>query len=326
MKTKNAFVSIHTHTQFSLRDGAIKIPALVQRVKNLGMTACSITDHGNLRGIIDFYKECKKEGIRPLLGSEAYITIDPDDSENRIRDNYHMILIAQNETGLRNLTWLTNRAHLHNFYHKPRIWIGHLRERSEGLIATTACLGGVLAKGVAFGREVSPWDKETSSFNDPHRSGDKWLAKLSEYFPGRFYVEIQDHPNWEQEAFNAWAIRLARSMGLPLVLTSDAHYLRKEDRDLHDLVMAQQYSLTLAEHKEKKLSEELNCWIREPEEMYRAAEKLNVTDAFWNTREIADSCDVEIELGEYELPNFDITTCDDYQDFLKWKENGLENP
>ena len=140
------FCHLHVHSEYSILDGLNKIDKLCERVAELGMTSCALTDHGVMHGAIEFYKHAKKNGIKPLVGVEAYITEDPDDSEVKTKDNNHLVMIAMNEKGLENLIWMTNQANLHNFYYKPRIWEKHLETRAEGIVVTSACLGGVIAK------------------------------------------------------------------------------------------------------------------------------------------------------------------------------------
>lgn len=330
---KKDFIPLHVHTEYSLQDGLNKVDKLIERVKNLGMSGCAITDHGNLHGIIEFYKECKKAEIKPILGCEIYTTLDEDglEKEDMHRDNRHMILLVQNQTGLRNLTWLINNANLNNFYYKPRVYYENFRERSEGLIATTACMGGVAAKRTIFkpnSEEInlsgSLYDEEKDEFLDYFGEGERWVQELIRpYFDGRLYLEIQDHEIKMQKAYNKWLIQKSKEWELPMVITSDAHYLKEEDRATHNLLMAQQMKLTLQEYEDKEEKNDYsggNFSIRDPEEMYRAAAAMDAEEAFWNTSKIADSCNIELTLGEYENPIFKIKDCDDYQDFLAWQE------
>ena len=331
---KKDFVPLHVHTEYSPQDGLSKIDKLVERVKNLGMPACAITDHGNLHGIIEFYKECKKAEIKPILGCEIYATIDEDhlEKENMHRDNRHMILLVQNQAGLKNLIWLINNANLNNFYYKPRVFYKNFEHRSEGLIATTACLGGIAAKRTTFlpgqDRKInlhgSIYDEEKDEFLDEFGVGERWVQELIRpYFKDRLYLEVQDHNMAIQKAYNRWLIERAEEWDLPLVITSDAHYLREEDKVTHNLLMAQQMKLTLQEYEEKEEKSDYsggNFSIRDPEEMYKAAAKMGAEEAFWNTSKISDSCTIELALGEYENPTFEIKDCDDYQDFLAWQE------
>ena len=323
---KFQFAHLHVHTEYSVLDGLNKIQPLVERVKALGMSTCAITDHGTLSGVIEFYKAMKKADLKPIIGMEAYITRDKDDLENtqKTRDNRHLVLLVMNSIGLKNLIWLNNRAYLHNFYYNPRIWVEHLKDHSDGLIATSACLAGVVAKRAivketGVEQQGGVWDPDTQSFDDPYHTGRDYIKELREYFPDRFYLEVQDHPNWEQKAYNRWIKQQATLLELPMVITTDAHYPRAEDKEVHDLLMAQQFKMTLEEYQ-KKEQFELSNFIREPEDMYKTAADMGIEEAFWNTRDITEQCELDITLGKYQTPEFDITKCDDYKDFLKWQE------
>lgn len=318
------FCHLHVHTVYSILDGINKIKPLAKHVKASGMSACAITDHGVLHGVIDWWKAATDEGVKPIIGVEAYLTDDEDgieDNKDKTRDNYHCILLAQNEQGLRNLYWLINQANLRNFYYRPRISIQHLlRGRSDGIIATSSCLGGVVAKR-------GEYDSGNRTFSG--RDALQQLGLFSEVFQGRFYAEIQDNPQiWEQNAYNAWLIKEARAMNVPLVITSDAHWLSKADKDTHDLIMAQQLKCSVQEYKERGDEDGMSYgdghYIRPPEEMYQAALKYGAEDAFWNTIEIAKNVDLKITLGEYKPPLFNIKNEDDYGDFQKWRATRFE--
>jgi DNA polymerase-3 subunit alpha len=323
------FCHLHVHTEYSILDGINKVPDLCKYVKDQGMSACAITDHGVLYGVIEFYKNAKKNGINPLIGIEAYLTEDEDgieDNKHKTRDNFHCIMVAQNEVGLRNLFWLTNRANESNFYYRPRISIKHLEAgRAEGIVATSSCLGGIASKLGRYNKQSA----DDGTFDDPDRVVVHQLARFASIFPNRFYAEVQDNPEfWEQKAYNRWLVQNATDMGIPLVITSDAHFLTKDDKETHNLIMAQQLKMTLEEYKNASDEDGLvygnGHYIRSPEEMYQAALKYKCEEAFWNTIEIAKGCDVDITLGEYENPMFDITREDDYQEFQTWKATEYE--
>jgi DNA polymerase-3 subunit alpha len=322
---KKDFTHLHVHTEFSILDGVNKIKPLIERVKGLGMPACAITDHGVLHGVIDFYKECRKQEVKPIIGCEAYITDDRDDKEKgtRTRDNRHMILLCQNETGLHNLIWMINRANLHNFYYKPRICWDHLITRNEGLIATSACLAGVVAKPANPEKGIRGMvrNPEAQTYTDPQKEGRTRAFMLKEIFGDRFYLEIQAHDMWEQKAYNKWAIELAKKDDHQLVITSDAHYLREADKEVHELLMAQQLKMTREEYLAQDMMryEGGKFWIREQDEMYREAAAMHAESAFWNTIEIMERCDLEITLGEYQTPHYDVTKAPDYEDFKLWR-------
>ena len=338
------FCHLHVHSEYSILDGLNKIDRLCQRIQELGMSSCALTDHGVMHGSIEFYKHAKKYGINPLVGVEAYITEDPDDSEEKTKDNHHMILIAMNEKGFENLIWMTNQANLHNFYYKPRIWQKHFETRAEGIVATTACLGGVIAKKgfpkkpMRKGLSQEEYDLAMQCYvteklkpYDYKNLAVKRLKTLHEMFDGRLYLEIQDNVMLAQKKFNDWAIETSKTENIPLVITADAHFLTKEDKRAHNLIMAQQFKKTLDEYE----GDEDGCnktdvygdgvYVRSPEEMLEAARKIGSEESFYNTLEIPKMCDLNITLGEYQMPYFDITTEPDYKEFTQWRKGHAQN-
>jgi len=335
------FCHLHVHSEYSILDGLNKIDRLCQRIQELGMSSCALTDHGVLHGSIEFYKKARKYGIKPLVGVEAYITEDPDDSEEKTKDNHHMILIAMNEKGFENLIWMTNQANLHNFYYKPRIWQKHFETRAEGIVATTACLGGVIAKKgfplkpTRKGKDAKIYDSLMQDYvteklkpYDNKSLAIKRLRTLHEMFDGRLYLEIQDNIMPAQKKFNDWAIETSKTENIPLIITADAHFLTKDDKRAHNLIMAQQFKKTLDEYE----GDEDGCnktdvygdgvYVRSPEEMLEAARKIGSEEAFYNTLEVPKMCNLDITLGEYQMPYFDITKEPDYNEFLQWTERG----
>lgn len=323
--TERNFVHLHTHTQYSVLDGIIKIDDLCKRVVALGQKACAITDHGVMYGVIEFYKAAKKYGIKPIIGCEVYITEDPDDSDQqKTRDNKHMVLLAMNNKGLSDLYWLVTNANIHNFYHKPRINIDILKERSSNLIATSACLGGVIAKSRRIKNDKilvsgAVYNEETHTFTDPDGTAEAWFLRLRNIFGDRFYFEIQDNGMWEQEAFNSWGLKKCIQYNIEPVITADAHYLTSRDSTTHTLIMAQQLKKTLTEYNEEgKMKYGPHFFIRETNDMYKAVSRIGAGAAAINTMEIADRCNVELTLGKYESPQFDITQEKDYEDFKEW--------
>jgi DNA polymerase-3 subunit alpha len=308
------YTPTHLHSHFSLLDGCIKIPELCDRLVELGLSACALTDHGVLFGIINFYTECKKRNIKPLLGMEAYLTEDPDDIENKTRDNYHLVLIASSNKGLENLIWLSSHAHLHNFYYKPRIYRPLLEQYSEGLIATSACLAGYPA------RHLIRWEKDINKvFLDNRKEYLKLISWFREVFNGNYYLEVQDHNFWEQTEYNKIIIDIARKENIPLVLTSDAHYLKQEDRYIHEMMMAMQFKQTLEEYRNgNNMKYGGTNYVLSSEEMAAAAKKWNISEALDNTLKIAEQCNVTIEMGNYHLPSYDYKAAEDYGEFQKW--------
>lgn len=310
------FAHLHVHSHFSLLDGINRVDKLALRAKELGMSSIALTDHGNEYGVLEFYKECKKQGVKPIIGIEAYTTNDLDNIEQKNRDNSHIVLLAADEEGLRNLFWLASNACLNNFYYKPRIWRGHFENHSKGIFATSACLGGVPSR-------TGVYDESNQSFTDPEGKVADVCKYFYQVFDGRWHLEIQDNPEWQQQAFNKWAVPFARANNIPLVITADAHYLTKEDSPTHKLMMAMQLKTTLAEYEannEMKYSD--GFYVRSPEEMLEAAKKYNAEDAFHNTLAIAKQCNVNIELGKYKMPTYNVREAHDYDDFLTYKQTG----
>lgn len=310
------FCHLHTHSIYSVLDGTIKFDELFPYLKELGMSSCALTDHGALGGVIEFIKAAKKHDIKPIIGIEAYLTDDEDgidDNQYKTQDNYHTVLLAQNEKGLENLYWLASNAESNNFYYRPRIDIRHFETRAEGLIATSACLGGIVAKQGRIGLKRTDYSvNEELAIRAAHR--------MKELFDGRFYLEIQDNDMKEQQILNAFLLKASKSEKIPLVITSDAHYLRAEDHETHALVMAQQLKSTLKEYKDDggQMKYGTGFYVRSPKEMFEGALRCGSEEAFWNTLEISKQCNVDIKLGEYKPPIFDIGKQDDYNEFKQW--------
>jgi DNA polymerase-3 subunit alpha len=319
---KNDFTHLHTHSVYSILDGENQLQTLVQKVKELGMKQIALTDHGTMMGILEFYKICKKHGIKPVLGVEAYITNDADGipKEERQRDNNHLVIVAQNDTGLRNLFWLVSRAQTENFYFKPRISKTNLTsKRVDGLIATSACLGNEINR-------VGVFDPNTKTYSNQRQMEEaaQWYSKT---FQGRYYLEIQDNDDkaGQQAAYNKVIQTIGKNNNIPMVITADAHYTDRKSSETHSMLMAMQFKKTLAEYMaagEMKYGPWF--YIRNPEEMFQAALKYDCEEAFWNTCSIGDMCNVDITTGIYKNPIFDIKSQDDYSEFLK-SELGEEN-
>lgn len=303
---------IRWHTEYSILDGAIRCKDLVQHVKNIGQTAIAITDHGNMHGVIDFYKACKEANIKPVIGIEAYCTDDLDDVVEKQRDNYHMVLLAKNYQGYQDLLWLISNANEHNFYYKPRISFKNLESRGQNLFATTACLGGPIAKTLMGDGQ---WNTYTEV------AGRKRISYLKDIFGSNLYLEIQDNGLPQQDPYNRWLVSEARKSGLPIIITTDAHFLTKEDFILHQLMMAMQYRKTLQEYLNETDSVYTNSnHIADTNTMLLSAQKYNAVDAIENSQFIASQCNVDIELGVLRPPVFNVTRAPDYAHFLKWKE------
>ena len=286
-----SYVHLHLHTEFSLLDGACRIKKLVSRVKELGQTAVAITDHGVMYGVIDFYRACKAEGIKPIIGCEVYVAprtrfdkVHEFDSEAR-----HLVLLCRNEQGYRNLSYMVSQAFLEGFYIKPRIDMDLLREHSEGLIACSACLAGELPRRLKAG---------------DYEGAKKYALEMRELFgEDGFYMELQDHGIAEQKQVNAGILRIHEETGIPIIATNDAHYIRKEDAEMQDILMCVQMGKTLDDPGRMRF-EGGEFYVKSEEEM--AALFPNYPDAVENTARIAELCNVEFEFGKYHLPHFQL--------------------
>lgn len=282
------FVHLHTHSHYSLLDGLSKIDDLLARIKELGMDAVAITDHGVLYGAVEFYKKARKAGIKPILGVEAYVAPRDRFSREPGERYNHLILLAENLTGWKNLIKLVTKAHLEGFYYKPRMDKEILLEYHQGLIATSACLGGEVNQALLF-----------KSFEDAK----KIALEYQEIFGnGNFFLEIGDHPNIpEAVKVRPEIIKLSQVTGIPLVATQDSHYLRPEDAEYHDILLAVQTGNRLSDDDRLTLKAD-DFSINSPEAM---AEKFkDIPEAVENTVKIAERCNTELELGKIILPDF----------------------
>lgn len=253
---------------------------------------------------------------------EAYITEDEDHKEkDKTRDNYHMVLLAKDFVGYQKLCKLISDAATCNFYYKPRIWERHLEQLSGHVIATTACLGGVTAKRAHY--PLDAYERARVCLDEDKRVRAA-LERYAAIFGKDFYIEIQDWPdeNKYQQTYNEFILKEGKELGLPFVITADAHYLTKDDTRLHDMLMAMQMNQTLDKYKDnEEMKYGPHFYVKSPEEMFESAKRWNCEEAYFNTGEIADQCNIEITLGEYKQPVFDISQEEDYKEFLSWKEN-----
>ena len=286
-----SFVHLHVHTEYSLLDGACRIDRMMNRVKELGQSAIAITDHGVMYGCIDFYKAAKAAGIKPIIGCEVYVTRRR--MEDRVHgidnDPYHLVLLCENRKGYENLCKLVSEAFTHGFYTKPRVDLELLEKYHEGLIATSACLAGGVAQYLM--EEDYPAAKE-------------YALKLADIFgPEHFYLEMQDHGIEEQIAVNQGVQRIARETGLPMVVTNDAHYLRKEDASMQDVLLCIQTGKTVDDTNRMKFQTE-EFYLKSEAELRQLFP--NNPDAFDNTAKIADMCNLEFTFHEYHLPAFPV--------------------
>ena len=311
------FVHLHIHSEFSLLDGANRIKDLPVRAKELGMKAMAITDHGVMYGTIDFYKACKKEGIKPIIGCEVYVAPRRRfDKEPGIDNHYnHLILLAKNNQGYKNLSKLVSLGFTEGYYYKPRIDLEILEKYHEGLICLSACLAGSVNQALLNGQnekaeEIALWHKKV--------------------FGEDYYIEIQNNGIKEQVLANQKLIQLARKLDIPLVATNDAHYLKREDAYNHEILLCIQTGKRMNDEDRMKFDTE-ELYVKSPEEMSEYFSAF--PEAIENTVKIADKCNVEFEFGHTILPNYDVPPeYPTHYDFLKKLcDNGLkkrygENP
>lgn len=285
------FVHLHMHTEYSLLDGANRIKELVPKIKELGMNAVAITDHGNMFGVIDMYKKCKAEGIKLIVGCETYVAPRSRfDKEGKVdTEPNHLILLAMNKKGYENLIKLSSMAYTEGFYYKPRIDIDILRKYSEGLICLSACLAGQVPRALVQG-DYEGAKKIVNDF-------------ISIFGKDRYYLEIQDNKLREQILVNQKMVQLSNELGVELVATNDCHYLTKEDYDFHEVLLCVQTKKTIDD--ESRMSFETNeFYVKSPEEMTNAF--INFPSAISNTVKIANMCNVDFEFGNTILPEFKI--------------------
>ena len=286
-----SFVHLHVHSEYSLLDGACRIGSMMDRVKELGQTAIAITDHGVMYGCIDFYKAAKAAGIKPIIGCEVYVA--RRGMEDRVHgidnDPYHLVLLCKDRKGYENLCLLVSEAFQHGFYGKPRVDLELLKKYHEGLIATSACLAGAVAQQL---------------LNEDYDAAKRHALALSDIFgPEHFYLELQDHGIPEQRPVNQGILRLARETGLPLVVTNDAHYLRKEDAKMQDVLLCIQTGKTVDDPDRMKFSTE-EFYLKSEDELRELFPGCE--EAFENTVRIAERCNLEFVFNEYHLPSFPV--------------------
>ncbi len=305
------FTHLHVHTEYSLLDGASKIKELVARTKELGMDSIAITDHGVMYGVIDFYRAAKEAGIRPIIGCEVYVApgsrFDRENNQGEERYN-HLVLLAENDTGYKNLMKIVSKGFTEGFYYKPRVDYEVLRRYHEGIIALSACLAGVVASKLVKGL---------------YEEAKKEALKLQDIFgKGNFFLELQDHGLAPQQTVNQGLLRMHEETGIELVATNDLHYIYETDVEAHDILLCIQTG--------KKVSDENRMrydggqyFLKSPEQMAELFPYAK--EALENTYKIAQRCHVEIEFGNYKLPKFDVPEGYDAEGYLrKLCAKGLE--
>jgi len=304
------FTHLHVHSEYSLLDGANRIKELPKRIKELGMNSVAITDHGVMYGAVEFYKACKKEGIKPIIGCEVYVAPRSRfDKEANIDNKYnHLILLAKNNNGYKNLTKLVSLGFTEGYYYKPRIDLELLEKYHEDLICMSACLAGSIPQEILKNNITKAIELV------------KYYKKL---FGEDFYLEIQHNGLKEQQIVNQKLIEISRELEVPLVATNDAHYLNKDDAYAHEILLCIQTGKRMSDLDRMKFETD-ELYIKSSEEMYNNFK--NIPEALENTLKIADKCNVEFEFGVTKLPNYEVPegykTHYDY--FAKLCYEGLE--
>lgn len=284
-----AFTHLHVHTEYSLLDGAARIKDLISHAKELGMDSIAITDHGAMFGVIEFYKECKKQGIKPIIGCEVYTAARKMTDKEPDKDKHqgHLILLAKNETGYKNLIKIVSAGYIKGYYYKPRIDKDVLRQHSEGIIALSACLAGRV---------------QHELLNGNYKGAKEEAAELLEIFGrGNFYIEIQDQGLEEEAMIKPQLIQISSELGVPMVATNDVHYVRKEDAKAHDVLLAIQTATSINDENRMRFPND-EFYLKSEKEMRDIF--ASVPEAVDNTQLVADACNVEFEFGNYHLPEF----------------------
>ncbi|HEX7180384.1 MAG TPA: DNA polymerase III subunit alpha, partial [Thermoanaerobaculia bacterium] len=303
------FVHLHLHSQFSLLDGANRLGDVIAAAKEAGMPALALTDHGNMFGAIEFYNKAKAAGIKPIVGVEAYVAQgDHRDRTPGKGSSNHLVLLARNEAGYRNLLKLTSRAYLEGFYYKPRIDKELLRRYSEGLIGLSACLKGEINEKIVARQE---------------REAEAAAREFLEIFgEGNFFLEMQDHGIPEQRLANEVVRRISKRTGIPLVVSNDAHYLRKGDAFAHDVLLCIGTQKTLSDPDRLRYASD-NFYLKSADEMHQVFPDDH--EAIENTLAIAERCDLVIPTGTFHLPEFPVPEGYSLQSYFeKVAREGLE--
>lgn len=294
------YVHLHNHTHYSLLDGLTKVPGLIDHVKELGMHAVGITDHGTLSGVIEFYSTANKQGIKPVIGMEGYVAArgHKDKDPQKDKNNYHLTLLAMNNKGYENLMRLSTIANLEGFYYKPRIDHELLEKYNEGLIILSGCIGG----------EVG--DHLRRAQYDQAKDIAKWYKKV---FGDRYYIEVQDSTWDEQRKANKLLFKLAEELKIDVVVTSDAHYLKHADQDAHEILLCVQTGAFLDDENRMTLKDH-ELHVADPKDIIKRWK--DKPEVIKNTKKIADRCDVSIDLGGILIPKFDVPTKESERDYL----------
>ncbi|MGM0370098.1 MAG: DNA polymerase III subunit alpha [Bacillota bacterium] len=294
------FVHLHNHTEYSLLDGTTRIENLIDKAQKDDMPAVAITDHGVLFGAIKFYRQAKEAGIKPIIGCEVYVAEDHQKKNARNRDNYHLVLLAENQQGYRNLLKLVSAAYLDGFYYKPRVDKELLRENSEGLIALSSCLAGKVEQLIK-NRQFDLAKEEVTEYKEL-------------FGADNFFLELQDHGLVDEKEVNQELVKLSQATDIPLVATNDTHYLEQDDAQAHDVLLCIQTG--------KQVSDEDRMEF--PNDQFYFKSQAEMKDLFSdypaaiaNTERIAQRCDVEFDFDQTLLPHYDVPEGEDLESHLR---------
>ena len=306
--TTRPFVHLHCHSHYSLLDGASPVSKLVARAKQHGMNALALTDHGNLHGALEFYKKAKDAGINPIIGYEAYVApgsrFTRGDASSSKDATYHLTLLAKNRTGFRNLVRLASKASLEGFYYKPRIDRELLEELNEGIICLSGCVSSEFSRAILKGGDTSSIEHEAAQV----------AAWFHGVFKDRYFIEIMNNGVPIQRQQLEGAVDIANKMGIPLVATSDAHYVDREDAASQDVLLCINTGKFRTDTNRMRMEND-EFYLRSPEEMYQHFPGLE--EAVARSQQIADSVSIELELGQRNFPRYTAPDNRDADDYLR---------
>ena len=298
-----AFTHLHVHTEYSLLDGSSKISELLPRAKELGMDSLAITDHGVMYGVIDFYKKAKEVGIKPILGCEIYVAPGSrfDREQSRGEDRYyHLVLLAENDQGYKNLMKIVTRGFTEGYYYRPRVDYEVLEQYHEGIIALSACLAGEIPNKI---------------LKEDYEGARAAARRMNELFgQGNFFLELQDHGLRDQTQVNSVIMRMSKELDIPLVVTNDVHYIKEEDAVPHDILLCIQTG-KLVTDEDRMRYEGGQFFLKSEEEMQRVFPYAK--EAMENTHKIAERCNVNIVFGQQKVPKFDVPEGYDAYSYLQ---------
>ena len=296
------YVHLHNHTHHSVLDGLQKAPDMVRHVKEMGMEAIAMTDHGTLSGTIEFYNACKAEGIKPIIGMETYVAprkhTDKDPQKDKSR--FHLTVLAMNMQGYQNLMQISTIANIHGYYYKPRVDHDLLEKHNEGLIILSGCIGGEIGESFRYDNDRKAYEAA------------KWYKSV---FGDRYYLEIQDHTHWdEQKKVNAKIFKLSKELDIPVVVTCDAHYLKHADQDAHEILLCVGTGAYLSDQDRMSLKD-TDLFVTDPKDLI-ARWGDEHPEVIANTRAIADRCNIELEFGKILIPKFPVPEGESEKSFL----------